>query len=103
MSTQYRLVQSGKTASGGCSAGPRFVRAVAPRIKLINHVFILLFMLHVSVSYVSHFQAQGETFDRETDTVYTFIFILQLNIMFILLTFMDDFMHGHDAVQYIFS
>jgi hypothetical protein len=27
MSTQYRLVQSGKTASGGCSAGPRFLRA----------------------------------------------------------------------------
>jgi hypothetical protein len=27
MSTQYRLVQSGKTASGGCSACPRFVRA----------------------------------------------------------------------------
>jgi hypothetical protein len=27
MSTQYRLVQSGKTASGSCSAGPRFVRA----------------------------------------------------------------------------
>jgi hypothetical protein len=27
MSTQYRLVQSGKTASGGCSASPRFVRA----------------------------------------------------------------------------
>jgi hypothetical protein len=33
MSTQYRLVQSGKTASGGCSAGQGFVRAVAPRIK----------------------------------------------------------------------
>jgi hypothetical protein len=32
MSTQYRFMQSGKTASGGCSAGPRFVRAVAPRI-----------------------------------------------------------------------
>jgi hypothetical protein len=32
MSTQYRLVQSGKTANGGCSAGPRFVRAVAPQI-----------------------------------------------------------------------
>jgi hypothetical protein len=30
MSTQYRLVQSGKTASGGCRS--RFVRAVAPRI-----------------------------------------------------------------------
>jgi hypothetical protein len=27
MSTQYRLVESGKIASGGCSAGPRFVRA----------------------------------------------------------------------------
>jgi hypothetical protein len=25
-STQYRLVQWGKTASGSCSAGPRFVR-----------------------------------------------------------------------------
>jgi hypothetical protein len=35
MSTQYRLVQSGKTASGGCSAGPRFVRAVAPRIYFL--------------------------------------------------------------------
>jgi hypothetical protein len=35
VSTQYRLVQSGKTASGGCSAGPRFVRAVAPRIIII--------------------------------------------------------------------
>jgi hypothetical protein len=29
MSTQYRLVQSGKTASGGCSAGPRFVSCSA--------------------------------------------------------------------------
>jgi hypothetical protein len=42
MSTQYRLVQSGKTASGGCSASPRFVRAVAPRIYLFNFLFIYL-------------------------------------------------------------
>jgi hypothetical protein len=41
MSTQYRLVQSGKTASGGCSAGPRFVRAVAPRIIIIIIIIIL--------------------------------------------------------------
>jgi hypothetical protein len=41
MSTQYRLVQSGKTASGGCSAGPRFVRAVAPRIY-----YLLFFMVY---------------------------------------------------------
>jgi hypothetical protein len=34
MSNQYRLVQSVKTASGGWSAGPMFVRAVAPRIYL---------------------------------------------------------------------
>jgi hypothetical protein len=42
MSTQYRLVQSGKTASGGCSAGPRFVRAVAPRIIIIIIIINLL-------------------------------------------------------------
>jgi hypothetical protein len=42
MSTQYRLVQSGKTASGGCSAGPRFVRAVAPRIYFF-YLFIAAF------------------------------------------------------------
>jgi hypothetical protein len=42
MSTQYRLVQSGKTASGGCSAGPRFVRAVAPRIIIIIIIIIII-------------------------------------------------------------
>jgi hypothetical protein len=42
MSTQYRLVQSGKTASGGCSAGPRFVRAVAPRIIIIIYIVFIL-------------------------------------------------------------
>jgi hypothetical protein len=34
MSTQYRLVQSGKTASGGCSAGQGSLEPVAPRIYL---------------------------------------------------------------------
>jgi hypothetical protein len=33
MSTQYRLVQSGKTASGGCSAGQGSSEPVAPRKK----------------------------------------------------------------------
>jgi hypothetical protein len=32
MSTQYRLVQLGKTASGGCSAGQGSSEPVAPRI-----------------------------------------------------------------------
>jgi carbohydrate-binding DOMON domain-containing protein len=32
MSTQYRLVQMGKTASGGCSAGQGSSEPVAPRI-----------------------------------------------------------------------
>jgi hypothetical protein len=32
MSTQYRLVQSGKTASGGYSAGQGSSEPVAPRI-----------------------------------------------------------------------
>jgi hypothetical protein len=36
MSTQYRLVQSGKTASGGCSAGPRFVRACSATDLILN-------------------------------------------------------------------
>jgi hypothetical protein len=44
MSTQYRLVQSGKTASGGCSAGSMFVRAVAPRIIIF---FLTTFLLSV--------------------------------------------------------
>jgi hypothetical protein len=35
MSTQYRLVQSGKTASGGCSAGQGSSEPVAPRILFI--------------------------------------------------------------------
>jgi hypothetical protein len=39
MSTQYRLVQSGKTASGGCSAGQGSVSAVAPRIYLLLPLF----------------------------------------------------------------
>jgi carbohydrate-binding DOMON domain-containing protein len=39
MSTQYRLVQSGKTASGGCSAGQGSSDPVAPRIYLF--LFIL--------------------------------------------------------------
>jgi hypothetical protein len=35
MSTQYRPVQSGKTASGGCSAGQGSSEPVAPRIIII--------------------------------------------------------------------
>jgi hypothetical protein len=35
MSTQYRLVQSGKTASDGCSAGQGSSEPVAPRITYL--------------------------------------------------------------------
>jgi hypothetical protein len=38
MSTQYRLVQSGKTASGGRSAGQGSSDSVAPRIDLFIYV-----------------------------------------------------------------
>jgi carbohydrate-binding DOMON domain-containing protein len=38
MSTQYRLVQSGKTASGGCSAGQGSSEPVAPRIYIIYNI-----------------------------------------------------------------
>jgi hypothetical protein len=36
MSTQYRLVQSGKTASGGCSAGQGSSEPVAPRTSILG-------------------------------------------------------------------
>jgi carbohydrate-binding DOMON domain-containing protein len=35
MSTQYRLVQSGKITSGGCSAGQGSSEPVAPRIYFL--------------------------------------------------------------------
>jgi hypothetical protein len=49
MSTQYRLVQSGKTASGSCSAGPRFVRACSATDKkkiLIKSVTFYMYHCH---------------------------------------------------------
>jgi hypothetical protein len=42
MSTQYRLVQSGKTASGGCSAGQGSLQPVAPRIIIIIIIIIII-------------------------------------------------------------
>jgi carbohydrate-binding DOMON domain-containing protein len=45
MSTQYRLVQSEKTATGGCSAGQGSSEPVAPRIYL----FILFFLTVIRV------------------------------------------------------
>jgi hypothetical protein len=45
MSTQYRLVQSGKTASGGCSAGQGSSEPVAPRIYLFIYLFIIIIFL----------------------------------------------------------
>jgi uncharacterized membrane protein YhiD involved in acid resistance len=45
MSIQYRLVQSGKTASGGCSAGQGSSEPVVPRILFIivrKFVFVLV-------------------------------------------------------------
>jgi hypothetical protein len=44
MSTQYRLVQSGKTASGGCSAGQG-------SSELSRHgLLLLLLLLHIHLS-----------------------------------------------------
>jgi hypothetical protein len=39
MSTQYRLVESGKTASGGCSAGQGSSEPVATRIIIIIIIY----------------------------------------------------------------
>jgi hypothetical protein len=53
MSTQYRLVQSGKTASGGCSAGQGSSEPVAPRIYLfILFIFLVVFFSEQMFPYV---------------------------------------------------
>jgi hypothetical protein len=53
MSTQYRLVQSGKTASGGCSAGPRFVRACSATDLFI---YFLIREIHATNTSKMHFK-----------------------------------------------
>jgi hypothetical protein len=55
MSTQYRLVQSGKTASGGCSAGQVSSEPVAPRILLfIIFCTNISFAVHIYHHYHHH-------------------------------------------------
>jgi hypothetical protein len=56
MSTQYRLVQSGKTASGGCSAGQGSSEPVAPRIIIIiQHFYLILLGTNILVgNFFSH-------------------------------------------------
>jgi hypothetical protein len=52
MSTQYRLVQSGKTASGGCSAGPRFVRACSATDLFLFIYYVGCNMRHRAVPWL---------------------------------------------------
>jgi carbohydrate-binding DOMON domain-containing protein len=56
MSTQYRLVQSGKTASGGCSAGQGSSEPVAPRIYFIYLFIIFMLTTAETVTDSSTFQ-----------------------------------------------
>jgi hypothetical protein len=51
MSTQYRLVQSGKTASGGCSAGQGSSEPVVPRIIII----IIIIIITLCYEILTHF------------------------------------------------
>jgi hypothetical protein len=44
MSTQYHLVQTGKTASGGCSAGQGSSEPVAPRIYYYYYFIYVMVM-----------------------------------------------------------
>jgi carbohydrate-binding DOMON domain-containing protein len=52
MSTQYRLVQSGKTAGGGCSAGQGSSEPVAQRIYTVSKTFFDATELNYTVSNV---------------------------------------------------
>jgi hypothetical protein len=74
MSTQYRLVQSGKTASGGCSAGPRFVRAVAPRIIII----IIIMLFFACILYALHLFSIPVLLFRIVSTLVLFLFYILL-------------------------
>jgi hypothetical protein len=47
MSIQYRLVQSGKTASGGCLAGQGSSELVAPQIIIII-IIIISFLIRMA-------------------------------------------------------
>jgi hypothetical protein len=54
MSTQYRLVQSGKTASGGCSAGQGSSDPVAPRIYFFYFLLLQIFPYGIPTSEKSY-------------------------------------------------
>jgi hypothetical protein len=63
MSTQYRLVQSGKTASGGCSAGPRSVRACSARIIIINqNHYNILSLIKMMIMLWPHLHQSDRTY-----------------------------------------
>jgi hypothetical protein len=66
MSTQYRLVQSGKTASGGCSASQGSSEPVAPQIALIVCIVVIEWLkLLLRIREVS-----GSNLGPETDYPY---------------------------------
>jgi hypothetical protein len=77
MSTQYRLMQSGKTASGGCSADQGSSEPVAPRIiqENINHESCI--SMHdtdstVTVKYAHSFSATIVQSDNKSGFAKTF-------------------------------
>jgi hypothetical protein len=66
MSTQYRLVQSGKTASGGCSAGQGSSEPVAPRI-------IIIIIIMPPVSFPRHGGVNEELIEKQLHEVVTHV------------------------------
>jgi hypothetical protein len=80
MSTQYRLVQSGKTASGGCSAGPRFVRACSATDLFIYFYFLLLRMW--KKSRMTYFNVLVQYLSRSTGGNYEKYLIMIADLQF---------------------
>jgi hypothetical protein len=97
MSTQYRLVQSGKTASSGCSAGQGSSEPVAPRI------FIILLLSVFKV--LRHWVFESKIFFAENHT-FIFLVLPMLSMFFSFLFFstiqnsQEFYMISHENLKF---
>jgi hypothetical protein len=66
MSTQYRLVQSGKTASGGCSAGQGSSEPVAPSVQFSRNLTAKVLLKFASKTWTFKENVQKDVYHKKT-------------------------------------